>query len=67
MLYVTIFVQTTTGFLSDWFWILYTIPPVIAFYQAWTKIIYPWISKPDEEPMQDAIEQKQKIKYGKRR
>lgn len=49
MLYVTMFVQLTTGFISDWFWLLYLIPPCVAFYYLWTKVIYPWISKPDEE------------------
>ena len=69
ILYVTIFVQNATAFLSDWFWLLYTIPPGVGFYYLWTMVIYPWISKPDEEPEQQlsAKEQKQKIKYGKAR
>lgn len=69
MLYVTMFVQLSTGFISDLFWLVYTIPPCVAFYYAWTKIIYPWISKPDEEPMsmEQMQEQKQKVKYGKGR
>ena len=49
MLYVTMFVQLGTGFISDWFWLIYLIPPIIGFYFLWTKVIYPWISKPDAE------------------
>lgn len=128
MLYVTLFVQLTTGFISDWFWLLYTvrdparrrcfvlrpaphaprlvlraprlvlhasyfaprfasprvprrcyccsftrsrapsqIPPCIGLYYLWIKVIYPWISKPDEEPGQQPMEQKNKVKYGKAR
>ena len=69
MLYVTIFVQQTTAFVSDWFWLIYTIPPCIGFYYLWTMVIYPWISKPDEERPNAAQmqEQKQKVKYGKAR
>ena len=33
----------------------------------WTRIIYPWISKPDEEPEDPMQEKKQKVKYGKAR
>ena len=66
MLYVTIFVQLTTGFVSDWFWLVYLIPPCIGTYYLWTMVIYPWISKPDEEPQQ-VQERKQKVKYGKAR
>merc|ERR1712232_1215778 len=42
ILYVTIFVQITTGFVSDLFWIVYAILPCIAFYYLWTMVIYPW-------------------------
>ena len=49
MLYITIFVQLTTGFVSDLFWLLYLIPPSVGTYFLWVKVIYPWISKPDEE------------------
>ena len=49
MLYVTMFVQLGTGFVSDLFWLIYLIPPSVAFYFLWTKVIYPWISKPDED------------------
>ena len=66
MLYVTMFVQLATGFVSDWFWLLYTIPPSVGFYYLWTKVIYPWISKPDEDPSVQP-EQKTKVKYGKGR
>ena len=68
MLYTTIFVQLSTGFISDLFWLLYLIPPCIGFYYLWTRIIYPWISKPDEEPQQPGQpDKKTKIKYGKAR
>lgn len=49
MLYVTMFVQLGSGFVSDWFWLVYLIPPCIALYFLWTMVIYPWISKPDPE------------------
>ena len=49
MLYTTFFVQLTTAFISDWFWLIYLIPPSMGFYYLWTKIIYPWISTPDAE------------------
>ena len=69
MLYVTMFVQLTTGFLSDLFWLIHFFPPCIGFYYLWTMVIYPWISKPDEEPIDPhAMEgKKQKVKYGKAR
>ena len=51
MLYVTMFVQLATAFISDWFWLIYTIPPSVGFYFLWTGVIYPWISRPDPEPM----------------
>ena len=70
MLYVNLFVQVTSGFLSDWFWLVYLIPPNIGFYFLWTRVIYPWISKPD--PESDVApqagrpgERAQKVKYGK--
>jgi len=68
MLYTTIFVQLTTGFISDLFWLLYLLPPCIGFYFLWTQVIYPWISKPEEptEPMAQE-KQKAKVKYGKAR
>jgi hypothetical protein len=43
MLYTTIFVHLTTGFISDLFWLLYLLPPCIGFYFLWTQVIYPWI------------------------
>ena len=67
MLYVNLFVQLTSAFISDWFWLVYLIPPSIGFYYLWTKVIYPWISKPDEEPEAPQQEKKQKVKYGKAR
>lgn len=56
LLYVTMFVQLTTGFLSDWFWLFSAVPPSIGVYYLWTSVIYPWISKPDPEPMQQMEE-----------
>ena len=50
LLYVTMFIQLGSGFVSDWFWVTAIIPPIIGFYFLWIKIIYPWISKPDAEP-----------------
>jgi hypothetical protein len=47
LLYVTMFIQMTTCFLSDLFFLVSFIPPMIGFYHAWIKVIYPWISKPD--------------------
>ena len=67
ILYVTIFVQLGTGFLSDWLWLVYTIPPCIGFYYLWTMVIYPWISKPDEPEGLAQPEPKKKVKYGKAR
>ena len=67
MLYTTIFVQLSTGFISDLFWLIYLIPPSIGFYFLWTKVIYPWISKPDEEAQPEMPDKKQKVKYGKAR
>lgn len=43
------------------------IPPCIGMYYLWIKVIYPWISKPDEEPGQQPMEQQTKVKYGKGR
>ena len=63
MLFVTIFVQLGTGFISDWLWLVYTVPPAIGLYYLWVKIVYPWISKPDEEPQ--AAEPKMKMKKGR--
>ena len=66
LLYVNLFVQLTSGFVSDWFWLLYLIPPSVGFYYLWTKLIYPWISKPDAEPEDPSAQgKKQKVKYGK--
>ena len=68
MLFVTMFVQLATGFLSDVFWLVHLIPPSIGFYYLWIKVIYPWISKPDPEaaPMPDQQGQgRTKVKYGK--
>ena len=68
MLYTTLFVQLMSGFVSDLFWLLFLIPPSVGFYFLWTRVIYPWISKPDEEPPSMAeMEKKQKVKYGKAR
>lgn len=58
LLYVTIFLQLSTGFLSDWFWLFSLVPPTIGVYYLWTMIIYPWISKPDPEPMHGEQQQK---------
>ena len=44
------------------------IPPSIGLYFLWVKVIYPWISKPDEEePSAMDAKQNTKIKYGKGR
>ena len=67
MLFVSIFVQLGTGFVSDWLWLVYTVPPAIGLYYLWVKIIYPWISKPDEEKPNPMEQQKTKVKYGKGR
>lgn len=73
MLYVTLFVQLATAFISDWFWLLHAVPPSIGFYMLWIKVIYPWISRPDAEPADVAGSgrggkgEKQKVKYGKAR
>ena len=71
ILFTTMFVQLATGFLSDWFWLVYTIPPTVGCYFLWTRVIYPWISKPDEDPAAAeaaaAAGKKQKVKYGKAR
>lgn len=70
MLYITLFVQLTTGFISDFFWLVMLIPPSIGLYFLWTKVIYPWISRPDPEPQQmpDPNDKRsQKVKYGKGR
>ncbi len=55
---MTIFLQLSTGFLSDWFWLFSLVPPTIGVYYLWTMIIYPWISKPDPEPMHGEQQQK---------
>ena len=52
LLYVTMFIQLGTGFVSDWFWVTAIFPPIIGFYFLWIWYIYPWISKPDAEPEQ---------------
>lgn len=72
MLYTTMFVQLTTGFLSDWFWLIYLVPPTIALYMLWTRVVYPWISKPDPEAVPQPQQSRQgernmKVKYGKAR
>ena len=70
LLYTTLFIQLTTGFISDWFWLLGLVPPSIGLYYLWTMVIYPWISKPDEDPAAAAAaaaDRKQKVKYGKAR
>ena len=54
-----------TGFLSDWLWLVYTVPPAIGLYYLWVKVIYPWISKPDDEPAEQV--QKTRAKYSKGR
>ena len=66
MLYITLFVQLGSGFISDWFWVFYLIPPGIGLYFLWTKVIYPWISRPDAEaePV-DPNAKKEKVKYRK--
>ena len=38
LLYTTMFVQLMTAFVSDWFWLLYLVPPSIGFYFLWTKV-----------------------------
>ena len=38
MLYTTIFVQLATC-ASDWFWLVYLIPPCVGFYFLWTRVI----------------------------
>jgi len=69
LLYVTMFVQITTCFLSDLFFLVSFVPPTIGFYYAWTMYIYPWISKPDAPPqgMQEIAGKKQKVKNGRGR
>lgn len=69
MLYTTMFVQLSSAFISDWFWLLYLIPPSIGLYFLWTMVIYPWISRPDPEPAEapDTQGKKAKVKYGKAR
>ncbi|KAL1507087.1 hypothetical protein AB1Y20_007946 [Prymnesium parvum] len=62
MLYTTLFVQLATGFLHDGFWLLFTIPPCIGVYFLWTKVIYPWISKPDSNAPLSAEEEKRRAK-----
>ena len=64
MLFLTVFVQLGTGLLSDWLWLVYTIPPAVGLYYLWVKVIYPWISKPDEEP-NVGQEPKMKMKKGR--
>ncbi len=64
MLFLSVFVQLGTGFLSDWLWLVYTVPPAIGLYYLWVKIIYPWISKPDEDP-NAGQEPKMKMKKGR--
>merc|ERR1711935_862842 len=64
MLFLAVFVQLGTGFLSDWLWLVYTVPPAIGLYYLWVKIIYPWISKPDEDP-NAGQEPKMKMKKGR--
>ena len=68
MLYETIFLQLATGFVSDWWWLVHLIPPNVAFYFLWIKVIYPWISRPDPDPVNPMMQQGvkgQKVKYGK--
>jgi len=48
LLYVIMFIQMATCFLSDVFFLVAFVPPAIGFYFAWTMYIYPWISKPDQ-------------------
>ena len=70
ILFTTMFVQLATAFISDWFWLVGTIPPSVGCYFLWTMVIYPWISKPDEprEPMPgQGQDRKAKVKYGKAR
>ena len=55
---MTIFLQLSTGFLSDWCWLFSLVPPTIGVYYLWTMIIYPWIIKPDPEPMHGEQQQK---------
>eukprot|EP00316_Scyphosphaera_apsteinii_P022466 CAMPEP_0119312478 /NCGR_PEP_ID=MMETSP1333-20130426/26631_1 /TAXON_ID=418940 /ORGANISM="Scyphosphaera apsteinii, Strain RCC1455" /LENGTH=153 /DNA_ID=CAMNT_0007317107 /DNA_START=66 /DNA_END=527 /DNA_ORIENTATION=- len=66
LLYVTMFVQLTTGFISDWFWLFAMVPPCVGTYFAWVKVIYPWISKPDNDTMETMPQKgKQKVKYAR--
>ncbi|KAL3913332.1 MAG: hypothetical protein SGPRY_008018 [Prymnesium sp.] len=63
MLYIALFVQVlTTGFIHDGFFILLTIPPCIGVYYLWIKVIYPWISRPEESPPLSAEEKKRQAK-----
>ena len=38
LLFLTIFVQLGTAFLSDWLWLVYLIPPAIGVYYLWIKV-----------------------------
>ena len=71
MLYTTMFVQLSTAFISDWFWLLYLIPPAIGLYYLWTMVIYPWISRPDANADADPGNMKGgkagRVKYAKGR
>ena len=69
LLYVTMFIQIGTGFVSDWFWATAIIPPGIGFYYLWSQFIYPWISKPDAEPeqMMNRRQQREAERDAKRR
>lgn len=70
MLYVTMLVQLGSGFISDWFWMLYTVPPGYGFYHLWVTKIYPWISKPDDdgrgpEAQLSKTQEKKQARYNK--
>eukprot|EP00310_Coccolithus_braarudii_P023786 CAMPEP_0183351738 /NCGR_PEP_ID=MMETSP0164_2-20130417/26222_1 /TAXON_ID=221442 /ORGANISM="Coccolithus pelagicus ssp braarudi, Strain PLY182g" /LENGTH=175 /DNA_ID=CAMNT_0025523997 /DNA_START=13 /DNA_END=540 /DNA_ORIENTATION=- len=73
MILLTIFVQITTALISDWFWLLYLIPPGVGSYFLWVKMIYPWISKPDAPSANELMQQQQmqgkggRAKYSKAR
>mmetsp|Transcript_14400 Transcript_14400/g.34855 ORF Transcript_14400/g.34855 Transcript_14400/m.34855 type:complete len:160 (+) Transcript_14400:15-494(+) len=63
MVWITLFVQVASC-ASDWFWLIYLIPPCVGAYYAWTLVIYPWISKPDNVPGEgdDAAASKKRAK-----
>jgi len=65
MLLVTVFVQLATAFLSDYFWLLFLLPPSIGFYYLWIKVIYPWISAPEAPTAAEQMRQQAQGKGGR--